>query len=125
MDFAELPKSFLFTPEWTTSITRQWGRVWSTNLNVKHNGVQPRYVTDDFDNIVVQKSEPYTMMDLQLRWRNDKWNAQLGCNNLLDITSVQALGGGGAHSSGVSWLAWGRSLAFTLTHTLTHKTQKP
>jgi outer membrane receptor for ferrienterochelin and colicins len=125
LDHLELPKSFLFTPEWTTSITRKWGPAWSTNLNVKHNGVQPRYVTDEFDNVVVQNSEPYTMMDLQLRWSNEHWNAQLGCNNLLDITSVQALGGSGAHSSGVSWLAWGRSFAFTLTHTLTSKNDTP
>ena len=91
------------------------------NVNAKYNGSQPRNVVDEQNQIVVQKSEPYSMLDAQVRWQKSAWIVQLGINNIFDVTTAQALGNGGAHSSGTTWLAWGRSISFTLTHKLNAK----
>jgi len=111
----------LWTPEFTGSVQFEIVEPLSFNLNAKHNGSQPRNVIDDQDQIVIQKSEPYSMLDAQLRWQQASWTLQFGVNNIFDVTTAQALENGGAHSSGTTWLAWGRSMSFTLTHKLRAK----
>jgi len=111
----------LWTPEYTGSVEFQLVETLSFNLNAKYNGSQPRNVVDEQNEIIVQKSEPYSMLDAQLRWQKSAWVAQVGVNNIFDVTTAQALQNGGAHSSGTTWLAWGRSLSITITHKLSAK----
>ena len=111
----------LWTPEFTGSLEFQIIETLALNVNAKYNGSQPRNVVDEQNEIVVQKSEPYSMLDAQVRWQKSAWIVQLGINNIFDVTTTQALGNGGAHSSGTTWLAWGRSISFTLTHKLNAK----
>ena len=107
----------LYTPEWTGSVTLNLSDALSLNANCKHNGSQPRYVSDGDEGTVLRKSQPYTMIDLQAQWKWDNESRiQVGVNNLLDVTNVDIVGGGGAHSSGNSWIAWGRSYVVTVSH---------
>ena len=107
----------LYTPEWTASVTLNLSEALSLNANCKHNGSQPRYVSDGDEGIVLRKSPPYTMIDFQAgwQWKNES-RIQVGVSNLLDVTNVDIVGGGGAHSSGNSWIAWGRSYVVTVSH---------
>jgi outer membrane receptor for ferrienterochelin and colicins len=111
----------LWTPEYTGSVEFQLVETLSFNLNAKYNGSQPRNVVDEQNEIIVQKSESYSMLDAQLRWQKSAWVAQVGVNNIFDVTTAQALQNGGAHSSGTTWLAWGRSVSITITHKLSAK----
>ena len=114
-EFSEM----LYTPEWTSSVTWHLSDHLSFNSNCKHNGSQPRYVVDEDGRTVLRESQPYTMMDIQAQWRwNGQNHVQFGVNNLLNFTSVELVEGGGAHSSGNSWIAWGRSFVMTLSHQL-------
>jgi outer membrane receptor for ferrienterochelin and colicin len=112
----ELSK-MLYTPEWTGSVTLNLSDALSLNANCKHNGSQPRYVSDGEDGTVLSESQPYTMIDLQAQWQWKKESRiQVGVNNLWDVTNVDIVGGGGVHSSGNNWIAWGRSYVVTISH---------
>lgn len=113
---------FLYTPELTGSVTWHMSEVFSLNANCKHNGSQPRYVSDEENRTVLQNSQPYTMMDIQAQWNwNNQSQLQVGVNNLMDVTNVDIVGGGGAHSSGNSWIAWGRSFVVSASHQIQFK----
>ena len=91
---------------------------WRVNANAKMHGTRPRYVAVDNGGIDVAETEAYTLLDAQVTYLSNAWSLNLGWNNLLNVTALNATAASGPHGGAAGWVAWGRSLALTFKYTL-------
>lgn len=113
-----LPSKSLYTPEATFSGTWVASEHWRVNANAKIHGTRPRYVAEDSGGIEVAETEAYTLLDAQITYLRGPWSLNVGWNNLLDVTALNATTASGPHAGGTGWVAWGRSVALTLKYNL-------
>ena len=114
----DLPSKHLYTPEATLSGTWMASTHWRVNANAKMHGTRPRYVAVDNGGIDVAETEAYTLLDAQVTYLSNAWSLNLGWNNLLNVTALNATAASGPHGGAAGWVAWGRSLALTFKYTL-------
>ncbi len=117
---------FSYTPEWRCNINQEFPKTkWFASLFYKYSGRLPGFAVDGDDNVIATYIDSYHTADVSVgkHFWNKRLQVLLGSKNILNVTNVNAMVQGTAHSgsSGSAPIGMGRTYFVKMTLNFDHE----
>lgn len=118
----DLPMNY--NGEIQSALSYKFGKSTSAAVFYKYNGIVQNYFVDDLGEVTIRNNDDFHLLDLSLTQKlfKKKLALTIGIKNILDVTQINAVTSGGAHSdaAGSVSIGTGRSYFVSLSYSF-HK----